>query len=141
MKRTISVLLLLGAIQAQGQTIRADTEVTRTGFFQLRWTTADADVHVVQEDTLADFSTARTIYKGLYTARTLSGLPNGIYYYRVRSKNGSWSAPLQVSVDHYPLSTALFFLGLGAIVFIATAIVTIRGHLRHGTYENSDAEG
>ena len=111
--------------------LSASDEVSRTGYFQLKWKSGEEGEFVLQQDTTSLFSSPKTLYNGSDTARTISGLLNGDYYYRVRTAEGEWSEPLMVTVEHYKLSTAFIFLGLGAMVFLATAILVIRGHIIH----------
>lgn len=80
------------------------------------------------------FEERRTIYSGPDQASFISGLPDGKYYFRVRTKlNGevsSWSAHATVDVQHHSLNLAYTLLGLGAIVVIATISVVILGNRR-----------
>jgi hypothetical protein len=111
--------------------LSASDEVSRTGYFQLKWKSGENGQFVLQQDTTSLFTSPKTLYSGPDTARTVSGLLNGEYYYRVRAAEGEWSEPLMVTVEHYKLSTAFIFLGLGAVVFLATATLIIRGHITH----------
>jgi hypothetical protein len=111
--------------------ITSSTKISRTGYFQLKWKSVESGTFILQQDKTSLFSTPRTIYSGTDTARTVSGKLNGKYFYRVRIGEGDWSEPVLVTVEHYKLSTAFMFLGLGAIVFLATTILIIRGHIKH----------
>ena len=129
---TFLFILFLTPINLFSQpVITSSTKVSQTGYFQLKWKSSVGGTFILQQDTTALFNTPRTIYTGTDTARTVSGKLNGKYFYRVRSKKGNWSEPILVEVEHYKLSTAFLFLGLGAIVFLATAFLIIRGHINH----------
>lgn len=80
-----------------------------------------------------DFTDSKTLYQGPDTATLVSGRKNGTYYYRVRSeKPGSdWSNAVEVKVAHHPLSRAFMFFSLGALVFVATLTMVVRGNLAH----------
>ncbi|MFQ5471088.1 MAG: hypothetical protein ACE5EH_12465 [Gammaproteobacteria bacterium] len=128
--------LSLSESSAQSQNtklvLQTSDTVSRTGHFQLSWQyDGPTGIFELQQSNSDDFKNSRTIYKGPDKARTMSGLTNGNYYYRLRSSGHEWSEAIVVKVEHYELSTAFIFLGLGAIVFLATAILIVRGHIKH----------
>lgn len=113
-------------------TLTPSDAVSQTGHFQLQWHYYDAENNFeLQQAQTPGFTSPRTIYTGQQKARTMSGVLNGTYYFRVRLQDGDWSNVVKVKVEHYELATAFMFLGLGAIVFFATATLVIRGHLSH----------
>ena len=59
-----------------------------------------------------------TIYQGLDTATTLSGLNNGIYEVRLQTGPESWSPPLEIAIKHHSLTKAYSFFALGLVLFI-----------------------
>lgn len=129
------VLALLGGwsgVAAQPPIeLEASTGLSDTGHYRVSWS-ADEDAEVtVQEASTADFSDARTIYRGADRATVLSGRLDGTYFYRARAEDGPWTAPLAVEVRHHSLTTAFAYLGVGAVVFLATAVLIVAGHLRH----------
>ncbi|MCG8608645.1 hypothetical protein MJD09_27120 [bacterium] len=128
-----TIVIYLSDLLAQ-PALTASDEVSRTGYFQLSWQSGLVGEFILEQDTTSQFDTAITIYRGTDTARTISGLLNGKYSYRVRSVDGDWSKPVMVTVEHYELGTAFLFLGLGAIVFLATATLIVRGHIAHRKY-------
>ena len=96
------------------------------GHATLTWTALEGDSaaeYMLQESTSADFSEAYTRYQGPHRSSVVSGLLDGTYYFRVRSRQGerhpwsSWSATEHFKVEHHPLPLALTLLGLGALVF------------------------
>ena len=143
--------LLLNAFNTQAQPIdiprpvlnNEDEQQTATaGFYSLQWNTTDSEAGVeynflVQEANTPSFDDARTIYSGTDLATTLSGKQDGTLYYRVRIVDNlavsEWSNIHQVEVAHHSLQRAFFFLGLGAVVFLATTVAILRGH----TQENA----
>lgn len=107
-----------------------------TGHFRLVWELGvGADVETceveLQESMTADFANPDVIYRGPQQARVLSGKPDGTYYYRIRCIDGDFAEPLAVHVHHHSLTEALSFLAVGAVVFVATAVLIVGGHLRY----------
>jgi len=113
--------------------LESDTSVSTAGYYQLHWVNGKSGDFVLQESASPNFSNVRTLYQGPDTATLISGRRNGSYYYRVEntSSTGDWSNAVEVKVAHHPLSRALMFFSLGALVFIATLTIVIRGNLAH----------
>ncbi len=117
-------------------------ESTDTGHFTLTWEAAGEDeaghAFVVQQAREADFSDAQILYEGPSTAATMSGLLDGVYYYRARlSESSTWSESIAVVVQHHSLTQAFIFLGLGAIVFLSTGVLIIGGHIKQRRESNA----
>lgn len=130
--RLVVLALLAGGAAAEPPVVlEASTEVSDTGHYRLSWSAGDGVAVTVQESSTADFAHARTIYRGPERATVLSGRLDGTYYYRARADGGPWTAPLVVEVRHHSLTTAFAYLGVGAVVFLATAALIVAGHLRH----------
>ena len=70
-----------------------------------------------------------TIYTGADSSSTVSGKPNGIYHYRLDNSETS-SAVLTVKVAHHNPGKALGFFITGAVVFMLTLLLVIKGHKR-----------
>jgi len=127
----VALLALLAATPATptAATIEADTELATAGYYQLRWTAATADVQV--EVSEPDSDDWRIIYSGPDRARVVSGQTDGTRVYRVRgigaTEPSAWSAPVRVTVVHHSLQRALLFFGVGAVVFLATLALIVRG--------------
>ena len=133
----VGVLLLAGLVAAasgQAQSLAprlsSDSDIATAGFFRLSWETDAAQVEL-QEANDAAFSHAHTYYKGADRAAVVSGKANGTWYYRIRAidegQAGPWSSALLVTVAHHSLSRALLFFAVGLLVFVAIAVVVIRG--------------
>jgi hypothetical protein len=115
--------------------LESDTAVATAGFYRLQWEPAAVGGgYELQESTRPDFSDARMLYAGPDLATVLSGKPDGDYYYRVRGRvdggRSPWSAPVQVRVQAHSLGRALTFFALGALVFVATVALILRGEMR-----------
>lgn len=109
--------------------IETDTELATAGYYQLRWTAGTPDVEVESSDPERGDTTI--IYTGPDRARVISGQPDGTRVYRVReigtATPSDWSAPVSVTVAHHPLGRAFGFFAVGAIVFLATLVLIVRG--------------
>lgn len=112
---------------------------TNSGYIKLTWglqlsqSALDTLHFELQRSRDAAFESVKTIYEGPDLASFRSGLPNGTFYYRVRtvsSENGlagPWSEPLNVVVEHQSLTLAFSLAGVGCAVFLAVVVVVLRG--------------
>ncbi len=126
------VLLLVSSLSSVAQERPAfrgqDKRTTHDGHVRLQWRSVASDaVYEVQQSTTHDFKHPITIYQGPDRATFVSGLPNGVYYYRLRSNSGSWSEPITLTVEHYSLQLAFTLAGLGAVVFLLTVALVVKG--------------
>jgi hypothetical protein len=109
--------------------IETDTELATAGYYQLRWsaTTTDVELQVSEPEN----GSASIIYTGPDRARVISGQTDGTRVYRVRELGAAtpsaWSAPVSVTVAHHSLGRALVFFSIGALVFLATLALIVRG--------------
>lgn len=118
-------------------TLSADTDIATAGFFRLSWSVPEGQEaeqeqgYELQESVSADFENPRVIYTGPDAATTFSGRADGEFYFRVRSiepgQPSPWSTVAQVQVRHHPLARVWVFFALGAIVFLATLTLILRG--------------
>ncbi|MCB1876452.1 MAG: hypothetical protein KDH88_10810 [Chromatiales bacterium] len=130
-----TIFLILGLFSAQaaaGPELRSSDPLPTAGYFTLSWSASESTSGEiqVQQSVSEDFSSATTLYQGHDTASVLSGLSDGLYYYRAReihhgASPGDWGETLSVEVAHHPLNRALAFFGLGAVVFLATLILVL----------------
>ena len=117
--------------------LASDTEIATAGYYRLSWQGETSAVeYELQASSNADFSTPRLIYRGPDLATVISGQADGDYFYRLRARqagertggrSGAWSAPVKVHVQHHSLARALAFFAAGALVFIATLLLVLRG--------------
>lgn len=114
-------------------------EVTKSGYIKLRWRWPEGpkeqenyQFELQQSDTTT-FDDPKIIYKGPDYATFLSGMRNGDYYHRIRAiaRNGTdtskWSDPVLVQVRHHSLALAFSLFGIGALVFLITVGIVIKG--------------
>jgi len=128
----VSITLLLFSTHGLAATVSlsSDTEVATAGYYQLSWHGKNGPYHLQQSST-ADFSSYRTLYQGDDLATVISGKPDGVYYYRISLSNEQQIADsnvVKVTVAHHSLKTALLFFLAGAVVFVATFIMIIKGN-------------
>jgi hypothetical protein len=116
--------------------LASDTALATAGYYQLSWSGTDAPAYELQEASRGDFTMATTLYQGPDRATVLTGRPDGEFHYRLRGLHdtgpGPWSEPLQIQVRHHPLSRALLFFAMGALVFLATLAAILAGNCRQG---------
>jgi hypothetical protein len=115
-------------------------QIASAGYYSLVWTSPagptmdESPVYELVESTDAAFTDATVQYRGPDLATTISGRPNGTYYYRVRrtdqpSTTGpSWSNVHRVVVEHHSIGRAVTFLIIGGLVFAATLVVVLWGN-------------
>lgn len=130
--RACAIALLLScafsAPAAAQLQLQSDTALSTAGYFRLSWQQEQRTGYQLQQARNSDFSDAHDIYRGEDSATVISGLADGHYFYRVRnpSANG-WSETVEVEVKHHPLSRAFGFFALGAVMFVATLVVLLKG--------------
>lgn len=133
----VSCALLIASSAAMATPkLESDSALATAGYYQLRWSDGDGKSFVLEESEDPAFKDATKLYQGADSATLVSGRPNGTYYYRIRAAQpgNTWSDTVKVVVTHHPLSRALLFFVLGALVFLATLTVVIRGNLTHKNY-------
>jgi len=119
---------------AQDVTLETNSPVATAGYYQVVWESTSYPTRLVEspDDTFDD---AQIVYEGIDIASTMSGKPDGDYFYRLESvaPDGAVSVvsnTLKVTVDHHSLSRALTFFAIGAVVFVATLGLIIFGDRR-----------
>ncbi len=129
--RVALVWLLLAAPAAGAKPVLAtDTPLATAGYYQLHWTADTPQVTI--EVRSRDSQRAHTLYTGPDRATVISGQANGTRIYRAGEIGPggniiAWSEPVTVTVAHHPLSRALAFFAVGAVVFLATVVLIARG--------------
>ena len=123
-----------------GPQLESDTQVSTAGYYRLQWNDEQATDFVLEESQHPSFDQPKILYNGPDTARVVSGRADGDYFYRVKAVNdtagqGEWSDVIRVQVSHHPLSRALMFFAIGAVVFLATLITIIHGNRTTSTEE------
>lgn len=124
-----SIFLASASQAANAIQLSSDSQLATAGYFQLLWSGQNKDFQL-QESFTPDFQSYKVIYEGQDLARVVSGKSNGDYFYRVASieNSSSVSNVLKVSVQHHSLANAVMFFVAGAIVFISTIVLIIKGN-------------
>lgn len=84
------------------------------------------------------FTESRVRYTGPDKATYISGLKDGVYYFRVRTvssdqrESSLWSSVVTVAVRHHSLSLSLTLAGVGGVVFLLTVAVVVHGIRSNG---------
>ena len=88
---------------------------------------SQSDDYQLQAAATQDFFefTSRTISDS--GSITLTGYPDGIYYFRA-GLPGSWSGIVQVEVQHHSLSRAFAFFTLGLLLFLVLVGTIVLGN-------------
>lgn len=126
----LSIFFVLLSIVQPSKLARSDipdlqvisTSESRQGIIKLEWK-ANADVQgpfELQQDLDPAFTSPVIVYLGYEKGTFISGLPNGIYHYRLKAENENWSDTRSVEIKHYSLNLALSLMAIGAIVFFIT---------------------
>lgn len=118
-------------------TLTTDTSIAAEGYFVLSWDLAalSEDVAtnklVLQQAAEAEFTQADNILIAPSGRMTITGLPDGTYYYRAGTASG-WSEVLQVSVRHHSLQRAFVIFTMGLLMFAVLAAVIFIGNRNSG---------
>lgn len=104
---------------------------SNNGVVTLAWSGDPTSQFVLQQSSTEDFATAVVRYSGPDTESVLTGLSEGVHFFRVgEGREGSWSTPVEVEVSYVGRGTLLLLLGLGFLVVVLTVVAILRGHQR-----------
>lgn len=138
-----SALLLLSLTANGGQSsplleLSVDNPVATAGFYRLGWawqtgTAEQTPDFQLQEANDRVFVHPVPLYRGPDLATVISGRSDGVRYYRIRALSGDgtpseWSNVVKVETQHHPLSRALGFFAVGAIIFTITLLLILKGN-------------
>lgn len=77
--------------------------VSDNGTVSLSWEKPGKLEIELQQSDSADFTENTTGYKGTDPASVITGLPEGVHYFRIADASTSeWSAPLAMKVEFFP---------------------------------------
>lgn len=130
-KVLIPLFIIFGsALQAAEFRAEKNQIDSNDGHLKLEWDAPDNIKVEVQKSESKDFENPTVIYKGIDRASFISGLENGDHFFRVKEEGGSWSSTLTIHVKHQSLQLAFTLFTLGAVVFILTVLVVVKGSYR-----------
>jgi hypothetical protein len=118
---------------ASAEGLQVHPEHSSDGVYQLSWDSSGEVV--IEESRDGSFEAPNVVYRGPDRAATLTGRPDGRYFYRLRSlaSHRADTESARVIVQHHPLSRALAFFAVGLLVFTATVVLVLRGAESEGT--------
>jgi hypothetical protein len=114
-------------------TVDTNFTTARQGHIRLDWKGVKNAKYELQRALKSDFTDPVMLYRGPDQASFISGMDDGVYYFRVRETEGVWSEVLTVQVAHQSLRLAFILFGIGGIVFLFTVIVVVNGARRYAT--------
>ena len=125
----IVLALLLSALPLPALASPAFTQTgplkSDAGYFMVEWQADEpVSLEIAKQDSQAK---PRVLYTGSNSALFVSGLQDGEYDVRLRDGSGALSKALTLSVEHQPLDRALWLVALGALAFLAAALVILKG--------------
>lgn len=110
------------------------------GWIELKWPDSDEDTEVeLQQGIDPAFAEATIRYRGPDRGSVITGLPEGLHYFRVREVGAErgdappWSEPLTVEVVFMDRGTLFLFLAIGGVVVVLTVGAIIAGHFSSKT--------
>ncbi len=125
---------LLGAgesefIDGVGQPLREVS--SENGTVKLAWRTEKVGAAVIVEQSdRPDFSLAVERYRGDDAGSVLTGLPEGVHYFRLAEEGTSdWSSTLVATVTFFDPDALTLLLTIGAFVVLATVGTIVGGHM------------
>lgn len=134
------LVLFLYAAWVQSEEIPApkftnsSKEFADAGHIKLLWQ-SELDLgnttFLLQQSEDSAFHISKVLYEGPDLATFVSGLSDGNYYFRIKAitenQQSNWSEPMMVRVQHHTLNMAFTLFGIGAVVFLLTCFVVIKG--------------
>jgi hypothetical protein len=128
------VPLLLLALLASGAAsgapgLRADTELSREGYFVLSWEGGAGETWLQQAEDPA-FAAASSVRVEGAGSLTLTGFRDGLYHFRVGSERQDWSETVSIEVSHHGMGRAWAFFSLGLVLFLALCAAILLGNRR-----------
>lgn len=118
-KIAICFAFILGYTSSSiGSVLTVDDPTPRAGFFVLSWKPSAANSVVLQQSKQATFDGVRQWPVDGVRAFTMSGLNDGVYFYRlVNNQGNALSGIVKVEVKHHSLVRAWILFVVGALLF------------------------
>lgn len=120
----------LDAIDFSGRE-KLESAVSDNGSVELKWEKVAQSAVELQQGKTAGFLEPKTRYTGSDAGSVITGLPEGVHFFRLREGEGAWSLPLRVEVKFFPLDKLFWLLGAGALVVLATMGTILFGAWRN----------
>ncbi|MAM69696.1 MAG: hypothetical protein CMP91_00940 [Gammaproteobacteria bacterium] len=112
--------------------LNSNTEISSEGYFVLNWV-SDSDLPLVLQQSLSDnFSMVKETELTDAGSITITGLVDGLYYFRVINTSEQ-SNVVPVQVEHHSLGRALGFFFMGLFLFCVLVAIIFIGNKREPT--------
>ena len=121
---------------------KLEGRVSEDGAVTLSWSGEEGRAVRVEQSAAEDFSEASLRYEGEDAATVLTGLPEGVHYFRIGYADAETrSAPLAVEVRFVPRGRLFALLALGGAVVAATVGAILAGHRRAAREDGDPVAG
>jgi hypothetical protein len=118
---------------AENLSLSASTQLSNEGYFVLNWQPeVDAASFTLEQSSREDFSTPVSRPLGAASAITITGLSDGVYYFRLSRDEQVISNTISVTVEHHSLDRAASFFFLGLALFITLILSILKGNRQTG---------
>ncbi|BDS06904.1 hypothetical protein NT6N_19440 [Oceaniferula spumae] len=107
-----------------------ENKVSDNGSIELAWEKDPTVEVILEQSTDQDFKEASQRYQGTDAGSVITGLAEGVYFFRVKEAGAEWSDPLRVEVAFFPESKLYLLLSIGGIVVLATIGTIVIGAVR-----------
>jgi hypothetical protein len=116
---------------SSANTLEVDTPISTEGYFVISWQLSDSTQNpTLQQSTSLTFTAPHNRQLTPQGSLTITGLPDGEYYFRLVDGEAQLSDPLQVTVEHHTLERAGLFFALGLVLFIILVATILRGAMQ-----------
>lgn len=118
---------------AENYSLSASTDISNEGYFVLNWQSDSNSDNLILEQA-GDENFSNPIERDLSgaTAATITGLTDGVYYFRLTDSRSALSNTVNVIVAHHSLARAGSFFLLGLVLFSLLTVSILRGNRRTG---------
>jgi len=105
--------------------------VSDNGTVTLTWEKSEGAEIELQQASESDFGDASTRYQGTDPGSVITGLAEGVHYFRIRETSSEdWSQALEIRVEFFPQAKLWVLLSLGAAVVLATTATIMTGYFK-----------
>ena len=118
---------------AENASLSSSTDLSNEGYFVLNWqTSSNPDELTLEQSSDERFSSPIQSNLTGASAATITGLSDGVYYFRLTDSGNTISNTISVTVAHHSLARAGSFFLLGLVLFSLLVITILKGNKRAG---------
>lgn len=123
---------LTAPVRAADIALASDTPYSAEGYFVISLTSdAPEGATATLEQSMADdFSDSHDYILPANGQITITGLPNGQYYFRASLAGSAYSETVMVEVMHHSMQRAVGFFLVGLALFLILIVTIVRGNRR-----------